>query len=112
MQETACSGYTVKASEFTRLIPESVRERYQKALDAQDWETTDEILNEHLPIDFPGYEACFVLNAEANADNLVHGEVYVIFQDEDLFVQIPTRAHDLMKAQGISPEFNRWTNWG
>ena len=112
MTDTACSGYTVKASEFTCFIPESVRERYQKSLEDGDWETTNEILNEHMPADYPGYESCFVLKDEDNCDGLERGEVYVIFQDEDLFVQTPTRAHDLMKSQGIYPEFNRWTSWG
>ena len=112
MRDSACSGYTVKASEFTKFIPEPLKERWQKALADGDWETTDEILNEHMPADFPGYESCFTLNDEDNADNLERGEVYVIFQDEDLFVQTPTRAHDLMRCQGISPEFNRWTVFG
>ena len=112
MKDTACSGYTVKASAFTPVLPESIRERYTKAIEDQDWENVDEILNEHMPADFPGYESAFVLNDEDNSDGLERGEVYVIFQDEDLFVQTPTRAHDLMKAQGISPEFNRWTTWG
>ena len=112
MQDVPCSGYTVKASAFTPLLPESIRERYTKAIEEQDWETTDEILNEHMPADFPGYESCFVLGDEDNAEGLDRGEVYVIFQDEDLFTQVPTRAHDLLRAQGILPEFNRWTLWG
>lgn len=112
MQDTACSGHTVKASEFTRFIPHDIQEVFTKAIADQDYEKVDEILDEHMPTDFPGYESAFVLKDEDNADGLERGEVYVIFQDEDLFVQTPTRAHDLMKAHGISPEFNRWTTWG
>jgi hypothetical protein len=112
MSDTACSGYTVKASEFTKVLPEAHQERYTQAITNQDYETVDEILNEHLPAEFPGYESAFVLKSEDTADELEHGVVYVIFQDEDLFVQIPTRSHDLMRAKGITPEFHRWTVWG
>lgn len=112
MQDTACSGYTVKASAFTKFIPESLREQFTKAIEEQNAELVDEILNEHLPAEFPGYESAFTLKDEDNADALEKGEVYVIFQDEDLFIQTPTREAEALRAAGIIPEFNRWTSWG
>jgi len=112
MQDTACSGHTVKASAFTSILPEPLREAFTKAIADQDADAVDEILDEHLPTNFPGYESAFVLADEDNADNLERGEVYVIFQDEDLFIQLPTDGAEAMKARGIIPEFNRWTTWG
>jgi hypothetical protein len=112
MQESPCSGYTVKAIDFLKELPESVHNQFADAIAEKDEGTVDEILNEFMPSDFPGYESVFVLKDEDNADGLERGVVYIIFKDEDLFVQTPTRSHDLLRAKGIIPAFNRWTTWG
>jgi len=112
MQDTACSGYTVKASEFTLYIPTALQEKYTQAIRDKKVETIDDILNQFMPSNFPGYESAFVLKDEDTAEGLDRGVVYVIFQDEDLFIQTLTPGMEAMKSRGITPEFNRWTSWG
>ena len=112
MQSIPASGYTVKASEFTKHIPESQRERFTKALEEKDVLAVDEILWEHLSTDFPPFESSFVLGPDDDASNLERGVVYICFQEDDLYVKEPKRQTELMRHHGISPEFNRWTTWG
>ena len=113
MKDIPCSGYTVKASEFTNLLPGIMRDAYAKALEERDVEKLHEILEKHLPSTFPDYESLFMLSDEDNAENLERETVYVIFQDEDLYHKVLTdQATTMMKTHGIIPQFNRWTNWG
>ncbi len=112
MRSIPASGYTVKASEFTKVLPENQQERYAKAITDQDAELVDEILNEHLPQDFPGYEQVYLVAEEDESDELEKGEVYVVFDESDLYVKEPTRQHEIMRFQEISPKFSRWTVWG
>ncbi len=112
MRDIPASGYTVKASEFTKFLPESVQGRYTKAIEDVDSELVSEILGEHLPNDYPGFESVFILSGEDSSEDLAQGEMYVVFDESDLYVKEPTRAHEIMKFQGISPTFSRWSTWG
>jgi hypothetical protein len=112
MQTTSASGYVVKASAFTNLLPEPLREKFTQAIADKDVELVDEILGENAPKEFPSFETSFMLQPEGDADNLVQNEVYICFQDEDLYVLTPKPELNFLMANGIKPEFERWTTWG
>lgn len=112
MDCTGASGYVVKASVFTSLLPEHLREKYTQAIADQNTELVDEILGENAPEAFPTFESSFTLKDEDTSDNLERGEVYICFQDEDLFHLTPKPELEFLKSKGINPEFERWTVFG
>ena len=74
MKDTGCSGYVVKASEFTKLLPPEIQPMYEKALADNDLEYVDELLDVHAPLSFPTFDSPFILGDEDNADNLERGK--------------------------------------
>jgi hypothetical protein len=112
MQSTGASGYVVKASAFTNLLPEPLREKYTQAIADGDAELVNEILGENAPEQFPFFESSFKLNEEDNAENITKGEVYICFQEDDLYFMRPKPELDFLMAHGIKPEFERWCVWG
>lgn len=112
MDSTGASGYVVKASVFTSFIPEHLREQFTHAIADQNTEQVDELLGENAPEAFPTFESSFVLKSEDTTENLEKGEVYICFQDEDLYVLTPTVGLNFLTSKGIKPEFERWTVWG
>ncbi len=112
MKSIGASGYIVKASDLTKLLPAEVQDEFTKAIENKDYQAVDDILND-APDSFPTFESAFVLNAEDEADNLEHNIVYVCFQDEDLFIpKVNTVGHNFLLNAGIKPEFERWSTWG
>ena len=112
MSNTGASGYVVKASDFTPLLPEHLQEKFTQAIADKDTELVNEILGENAPEAFPTFESSFMLRDEDEAENLTKGEVYICFQDEDLYVQKPNAELLFLVANGIKPEFERWVTWG
>ena len=112
MKDTGCSGYVVKASEFTKLLPPEIQPMYEKALADNDLEYVDELLDVHAPLSFPTFDSPFILGDEDNTDNLEKGVVYICFDDDDLYVKQPTPGLEFLQSNGVKPEYERWTTWG
>lgn len=113
MRDTAASGFLIPASKFTELLPESVREQYTKAIEDQDAETVTNLLDEHAPEQFPNFESAFVFGDEDTSENLVKGEVYVNFDEEDIYKPKELNfAGEFLKAKDLLPAFERWTMFG
>jgi len=112
MDSTGASGYVVKASVFTSFLPEHLREQFTQAITDQNTELVDEILGENAPEAFPTFESSFFLKDEDTTDNLDKGEVYICFQDDDLYHLVPKPELEFLHSKGIKPEFERWTTWG
>ena len=112
MQDIPCSGYTLKASDLTKFLPADQQEQFTKFCEDGDWESVQTVLADHMPKEFPQFTDAFCLNEESNPCDLERGEVYVNFDDSDLYVRVESPAYKAMKAKGLSPEFNRWTVWG
>jgi hypothetical protein len=112
MSNTGGLGFVVKASEFTNFLPSNLREKYTQAIADQDTDLVDEILGENAPAEFPEFESSFKLKDEDESENLTKGEIYICFQDEDLYFQTPKPGLNFLKSKGINPEFERWVVWG
>lgn len=45
-------------------------------------------------------------------DDLEDGAIYLIFEEEDLYIKQQTVAHDALNSLGLEPEVKQWTNFG
>jgi hypothetical protein len=113
MHNYSCTGYLVKASDLTKLLPARQQEAYKTAVENGDWETANEILGEHFPEQLPSVETVFTMADEAEFDDagLQKGEMYVQFAEEDLYKKVPTLAHSNLMVEGITPVRHSWVDF-
>lgn len=112
MHNSGASGYLIKASDLTNHLPESVRVKYLKGIETQDEQVVVNILENHMPDKFPKFESVFVFSDTDESDELEVGEVYVCYDESELFVKVETDAFEAIKKAGVIPEFQRWVTWG
>lgn len=112
MSNQGASGYLLKASAIKPFLPPEVRDAYDDALKL-DVTTVSSILDEYLPKEFPPFADVFRCCAENESDVMEVGEIYVNFDEEDLFFpKVPTPAMLALQLKQIKPEFQRWVTWG
>jgi hypothetical protein len=113
MRESAASGYVIEASKFTHLLPENLREQYTKAIEDQNAELVTSLLGENVPPQFPEFESAFVHGDEDHGVNMVHGEVYIAFDEEDIYKPKELNfAGQFLESQGLLPKLEQWTMFG
>jgi len=112
MTNTAASGYTLKASDLTNHLPRAIREDYERFIKEGDAESVETLLSDHLPRGFPPFESVFVMADEWESDCLDRGEMYVCFDESDLFTKTPTQHMLNMERVKVAPTFSRWVTWG
>ena len=113
MKNYSSSGYLVVASKLTKLLPESVRISYENAVVDGSWEKAGNILSESWPTNFPVFESVFTMDddAEFDDDNLQRGEMYVQFDEDDLYISLPTTAMINLSQAGVLPENRKWVDF-
>jgi hypothetical protein len=105
-------GHVVKASDLTQLLTESVRKDYLEAVEYNDCETVEEILGEHMPDGFAPFTSVFNYRFDdIETEDLEDEDMYVTFDAEDLYVKVPSRALELMKASGLNPTQAQWVTY-
>lgn len=113
MKDIACSGHVIKASDLTKILPDEMQKEYTAAIEDQNWELVGEILDGNIPTEFPPFESVFVHSDEDSSDGeLDKGEIYVCFDETDLFTKAKTPEMVALEKVGIEPKFVRWTTWG
>ena len=115
MRDIACSGYVVKASELTKVLPEKFQEDYEKFIKKGDSESIDDLLSNLLPSGFPSLESVFVWNADTMNESdgdFEEGDVLVTFAETDLFTKTKSPAMVAMEKVNINPQLTHWTVWG
>ena len=112
MKNYSSYGYLVVASTLTKLLPETVRVSYAAAVDEGDWETAKNILDESWPTNYPVVEAVFAMSNDAEFDDEIQrGEMYVSFNEGDLYISVPTTALINLSQAGVQPENRRWVDF-
>lgn len=114
MRDIACSGYTINASELTKVLPKDIRDDYKRFIAKKDLESVRLLLFDYLPDEFPMFEDVFIHGDDDDDDagELEHGEMYVLFEETDLYTKTPTPELQAMEKEKIVPKFVRWTVWG
>lgn len=113
MHNYSSSGYLVVASKLTKLLPESVRISYEDAVVDGDWEKAGNILSESWPTKYPVVAAVFTMDdaAEFDDDELHRGEMYVQFDEDDLYISLPTTAMINLSQAGVLPANRKWVDF-
>lgn len=106
------SGYTVKASELTKLLAPAFQTPYEELIEHGDREEAHKFLDINLPSHFPRPESVFWLNDEDESDDLEIGEMYATFAESALFVKSPTLELENLKYCGVIPELSNWVIFG
>jgi hypothetical protein len=113
MKNYNSTGYLLKAREITLLLPAEVRAVYQDAVDNGDWEGAQGIAQPNWPKHFPPIECIFTLDDEAEfeEEDLEKGEMYVQFDESDLYEKKPTVALSNLMVEGVRPVYRRWVDF-
>ena len=105
-------GYTVKASELIVTMPGEHQDRFKTLVEEGDWEEAQNMIDEHLTVDIP-IPYLFVMSDETHdSDGLEMGEMYAVWDTDELFEMIPLTGLELLKQQNINPELNNWVSYG
>jgi hypothetical protein len=112
MKTYAGCGYLSKASDLEPILPVLHRVEYRELIEKGDTEEIQKFLSENWPVHFPPFIEVYCHFEEDESEDLEHGEIYVIFVQEDLFVTTPTKGFSTMKDAGVEPKFAQWVQWG
>ena len=112
MKNYGASGYLIKASDIEPFLPVLHRVEYRELLENGDWEGIQEFLEENLPPIFPPCCEVYLHSDENESEDLEHGEIYVTFDESDLFVKTPTPIMQALETAKVAPKYQRWVQWG
>jgi len=116
MYNAANSGLIIAVEKLIPLLPESMRENAQIAMDSHDWEEVESILFDYLPQD-SSLDCCdcvFVYNGDEPNDTLEEGKMYAMWDaNENPFYERKLTAEgEKLKQQKMLPEFAQWVTLG
>lgn len=131
MGHAPCSGYVVKVTdkvaetlnvqELIKGLDKDLIEQFQVNIeDTNVYELLDVYSTERklIVINLPQGKTIkaqpFRYNSEDGDcyDDLEDGEIYLIFSEEDLYTKKETKSHRELKALGLTPEPQSWTQFG
>ena len=112
--ENPCAGYLLPARDLKSFLPHELQEQFENAVDDCDWETTGNLLRNNWPETFPQLGDVFLLGDEDTGDGeMEQGEIYVQFDQDELFILTPTIGLEALKhAGGKEPQHHQWTIYG
>jgi hypothetical protein len=112
MRDYANSGHLVNVKELVGFVPSDITEQFNQAEHDGDWETMESLLNDHLISTFPRPSGAFVVRDEDETEDMLSGEMFARFDEDDLFVKTKTPEMLMMESVGVIPKFNQWTTFG
>ena len=111
MRDYANSGHLVNVKELVSFVPVDITKQFNQAEHDGDWETMESLLDEHLISTFPKFAAVFVVRDEDETEDMRSGDMFALFDEDDLYVKTKTPEMLAMESLGVIPKFNRWTTW-
>lgn len=112
MHNYSNSGYLIKASDLTKHLPVNLQPEYTALLEDADWSAVEDFIDKNMPTQFPKPESVFLFGGDDESEDLEKGEMYVYFNEDDLFTKVPTKGMEVMTAKDIKPVFRQWVTWG
>lgn len=110
MRNFGCHGYVVKAETLAHLLPDDVQPAFANAIDAEDEDLVRELIENHLPDQYPTPEI-FRLPSEGESEDIEIGPVYVHWDAEQLYERKPRAELQLLQTAGIDPALANWVVW-
>jgi hypothetical protein len=112
MKNTGASGYLIKASDITKHLSADLQTEYNKLIDTENSIGLEDFLADNMPAGFPQFESVFVAIEEHEAEDLEIGTMYIILNEDDLFIKNESPQMKTLKAAGITPDLQHWVVWG
>lgn len=113
MRENPAQGYVIEAEKLKQVLPTTMQETYQSALDDHDFEKAHSLLVENFPDNLPCPDSIFSLADEDTGDgDLETGVSYAYFDEASLYMKIETPELVAMRQiLGQTPSLHAWTIW-
>lgn len=115
MRENPASGYVLPISALAPLYEGELREKFDSLVEDYDREGMSDFLNVNLPDEFPPFTEVYIPADEDTVDGeaLVQGEMYLIFDETDLFERKKSPALVALEERlSTVPQYSRWSVWG
>lgn len=116
MEESPGSAYVLEARKIIPHLAEEYRAGAEELIEEQDTSGLQDFLckPEVWPEDFPPIASVYRPGDEDTVDgvNMVTGEVYLLFEQEDLYILRPKPITNRMEVMGIKPELSNFSVWG
>ena len=113
MRDCPASGYVLEARKVVKALPEDLQEQANLLIEEMDTEGLLHLLIEHFPTNLPQPAEVFMLGDEDTPEELEVGELYVRWEDEDLYtIKEKTALHEFRSIIGTQPQFHHWAMWG
>jgi hypothetical protein len=102
-------GYVVLVTDLARFLQPTDAVALVGMLEFDDSGTSEleDWLNEHLPDWFPAV-IVYMPTEEDIAGDLNTDDVYVIIEEDDLYVKVRTPSLKKMQDAGVTPELSNW----
>jgi hypothetical protein len=105
MREYPGSAYVLPVEKVLDHLSEDKRNQLKSLIEKDDTEAIDEFLVEFMPDDWPQYESIYRPSDEDTVDDetMEPGHIYILFNEEDLYVKTPTDAMKNLHKLGLTP---------
>jgi len=111
MRSVSCCGYVVPVSDLIPLFKvdgERLRELYED----NDDEGVFQFFQENYEgAEIPTVATVFTLGDDDDANDLETGNMYAVFEEDDLIVKTKRPACSALEARGVEPKFETWTRF-
>ena len=113
MQDTPATGYVLEAHKAILLLKLSDRIAAELIYEDDNSEGLQDYLEKNLPCEFPRPAEVFILSDEDTSEDLERGQMYVRWDEEELYIRTDTPAMKAIRnSLGEIPKPALWTVWG
>jgi len=118
MRDNPCNGFVMPAVDLIPALRCECREEAKECLEDGDCESLLDLFNGGLPANlpcpqFPRVAEVFRLGDEDTPDeNMEVGELYVRFDEDELYTRKETPQMEALKLMGIEPKKCNWSVFG
>ena len=99
---TPSKAFVINALKLTHLLPVPLQRKYTAMVEDRNMEAARDLLDLHLPSEYPKVAELFELDVEDDCCDLIPGVVYDSFSKDVLYVTTPTPQHrNLASALGV-----------
>ncbi len=109
MQDYPSSNYTVNAAKFLKLLSKAKQKEFRKILKDGDAEDVENFLIENIKDLPPIVQVHYASDAYTpDVADWEEGDFFVEFDEDTLFVKVPTESMKTLRKLKIEPTFSRW----
>ena len=109
-RNVGCSGYVLRASELARVLAPDKQDEYMVLLSQdKEPEVILDWLRDNLPAGVVRPSEMFMTREDIfDTDEMEMDELYALFNEDDLYMRIPTSGFTELMSRGVKPEQCSW----